>query len=73
MTPVTRTHRQAYEFIVECYKDSVRKKISHHMMDLKLDLRLGDCLELMKEIPDESINWYHVGFLDFNLMWEHVS
>ena len=30
VTPVTRTHRQAYEFIVECYKDSVRKKISSH-------------------------------------------
>ena len=28
------------------------------MMDLKTyDLRLGDCLELMKEIPDESIDF----------------
>ena len=28
--PVYRTHRQAYEFLVECYKQSVRKKISAH-------------------------------------------
>jgi hypothetical protein len=28
--PVQRTHRQAYEFLVECYKQSVRKKISAH-------------------------------------------
>ena len=28
--PVQRTHRQAYEFLVECYKESARKKISAH-------------------------------------------
>lgn len=28
--PVQRTHRQAYEFLVECYKESVRRKISAH-------------------------------------------
>jgi hypothetical protein len=28
--PVDRTHRQAYEFLVECYKESVLKKISAH-------------------------------------------
>lgn len=28
--PVQRTHRQAYQFLVECYKESVRKKISAH-------------------------------------------
>ena len=27
---VERTHRQAYEFLVECYKESVRKKINAH-------------------------------------------
>ena len=30
MTPVKRTHRQSYDFLVECYKESVRKKISAH-------------------------------------------
>jgi hypothetical protein len=28
--PVQRTHRQAYDFLVECYKESVRRKISAH-------------------------------------------
>ena len=28
--PVQRTHRQAYEFLIECYKESVRRKISAH-------------------------------------------
>ena len=28
--PVSRTHRQAYEFLVECYKESVRRKINAH-------------------------------------------
>jgi hypothetical protein len=28
--PVQRTHRQAYEFLVGCYKESVRRKISAH-------------------------------------------
>ena len=28
--PVQRTHRQAYDFLVESYKESVRKKISAH-------------------------------------------
>jgi hypothetical protein len=28
--PVQRTHRQSYEFLVECYKESVRRKISAH-------------------------------------------
>jgi len=28
--PVQRTHRQAYEFLVECYKESVRRKINAH-------------------------------------------
>ena len=28
--PVQRTHRQAYEFLVESYKESVRRKISAH-------------------------------------------
>ena len=55
-------------------------------MDLKpFDLKQGDCLELMKEIPDQSIDficcdppygttsikWDEV--LDFNLMWEHYG
>lgn len=30
LQPVQRTHRQAYEFLVECYKESVRRKISAH-------------------------------------------
>jgi len=30
LDPVQRTHRQAYEFLVECYKESVRRKISAH-------------------------------------------
>lgn len=28
--PVLRTHRQAYDFLVECYKESVLRKISSH-------------------------------------------
>lgn len=55
-------------------------------MDLKpFDLKQGDCLELMKEIPDQSIDficcdppygttsikWDEV--LDFNLMWEQYG
>ena len=28
--PVQRTHRQAYEFLVECYTESVRRKIGAH-------------------------------------------
>jgi len=55
-------------------------------MDLKpFDLKQGDCLELMKEIPDESIDficcdppygttsikWDEV--LNFNLMWEQYG
>lgn len=28
--PFERTHRQAYKFLVECYKESVRRKISAH-------------------------------------------
>lgn len=28
--PVWRTHRQAYKFLVECYKESVRRKINSH-------------------------------------------
>lgn len=28
--PVQRTHRQAYEFLIECYKESVRRKINSH-------------------------------------------
>ena len=28
--PVERTYLQAYDFLIECYKDSVRKKISSH-------------------------------------------
>lgn len=30
LIPVSRTHRQAYEFIVECYKKSVFAKINAH-------------------------------------------
>jgi hypothetical protein len=30
INPVSRTHRQAYEFLVECYKESVRRKINAH-------------------------------------------
>lgn len=30
ITPVQRTHRQAYDFVVGCYKQSVFKKVSAH-------------------------------------------
>jgi hypothetical protein len=30
INPVSRSHRQAYEFLVECYKESVRRKINAH-------------------------------------------
>lgn len=30
VTPVERTYLQSYNFLIECYKDSVRKKISSH-------------------------------------------
>ena len=56
------------------------------MKDLKTyELWQGDCLELMKDIPDESVDficcdppygttsikWDEI--LDFNLMWEQYS
>ena len=28
--PVERTYLQAYDFLIECYKESVRKKITSH-------------------------------------------
>jgi hypothetical protein len=36
LNPVVRTHRQAYEFIVECYKKSVIAKINAHPFYEKL-------------------------------------
>ena len=29
-TTVSRTHRQSYDFLVQCYKESVRKKLAQH-------------------------------------------
>jgi cellulose synthase/poly-beta-1,6-N-acetylglucosamine synthase-like glycosyltransferase len=36
LNPVVRTHRQAYDFIVECYKKSVIAKINAHPFYEKL-------------------------------------
>lgn len=36
LNPVNRTHRQAYDFIVECYKKSVIAKINAHPLYEKL-------------------------------------